>query len=241
MAADLIASQIGLVEESSYDAYFRFPFGPSYIRQMQNLVNQKDKWALQTLLERRTETDHGVFLQNLKSIWIFFWEQRLVQLSQDRGRISGTMAPDMRFSYVGVSVVLTLPWSPHLSSTTHKRQSNYSCSVLSLTNKLLFEFWKFIFVRSGFEKFIFVRSGFEKFIFVRSGFEEFIFVNTDDDKRSFDFVCWCIRDTWDTRFTRTRLQWQILREVDKKKRGSLREPTWECCVVWFLEDPFSCS
>ena len=41
-----------------------------------------------------------------------------MQLSQDRGRISGTMAPDMRFSYVGVSVVvLTLPWSPYLSST----------------------------------------------------------------------------------------------------------------------------
>ena len=33
------------------------------------------------------------------------------------GRISGTMTPDMRFSYVGVSVVLTLPWNPHLSST----------------------------------------------------------------------------------------------------------------------------
>ena len=33
------------------------------------------------------------------------------------GRISGTMAPDMRFSCVGVSVVLTLPWNPHLSST----------------------------------------------------------------------------------------------------------------------------
>ena len=27
------------------------------------------------------------------------------------------MAPDMRFSYVGVSVVLTLPWSPYLPST----------------------------------------------------------------------------------------------------------------------------
>ena len=34
------------------------------------------------------------------------------------GRISGTVAPDMRFSYVGVSVVLPLPWNPHLSSTT---------------------------------------------------------------------------------------------------------------------------
>ena len=45
MAADLIASQIGLVEESSYDAYFRFPFGPSYIRQMQNLVNQKGQMS----------------------------------------------------------------------------------------------------------------------------------------------------------------------------------------------------
>ena len=33
------------------------------------------------------------------------------------GKINGTMAPDMRFSYVGVSVVLTLPWNPHLSST----------------------------------------------------------------------------------------------------------------------------
>ena len=32
------------------------------------------------------------------------------------GKISGTMAPHMRFSYVGVSVVLTLPWNPHLSS-----------------------------------------------------------------------------------------------------------------------------
>ena len=29
----------------------------------------------------------------------------------------GTMAPNMRFSYVGVSVVLSLPWNPHLSST----------------------------------------------------------------------------------------------------------------------------
>ena len=33
------------------------------------------------------------------------------------GKISGTMAPHMRFSYGGVSVVLTLPWNPHLSST----------------------------------------------------------------------------------------------------------------------------
>ena len=32
-------------------------------------------------------------------------------------RISGTMAPDMRSSYAGASVVLTLPWNPHLSST----------------------------------------------------------------------------------------------------------------------------
>ena len=32
-------------------------------------------------------------------------------------RISGTMAPDMRSSYASASVVPTLPWNPHLSST----------------------------------------------------------------------------------------------------------------------------
>ena len=32
-------------------------------------------------------------------------------------RISDTMAPDMRSSYAGASVVPTLPWNPHLSST----------------------------------------------------------------------------------------------------------------------------
>ena len=33
------------------------------------------------------------------------------------GRISGTMASDMRFSYIGISVVLTLPWNLHSSGT----------------------------------------------------------------------------------------------------------------------------
>ena len=32
-------------------------------------------------------------------------------------RISGTMAPDMRSSYAGASVVPTLLWNPHLFST----------------------------------------------------------------------------------------------------------------------------
>ena len=47
-----------------------------------------------------------------------YFETRSSSVRIGGGRISGTMAPDMRFSYVGVSVVLTLPWSPYLTYST---------------------------------------------------------------------------------------------------------------------------
>ena len=94
MPADLIAC-IGFVEESSW-CLFSFSIWPILHQtdakssepkgQMStpNITGTKNRnWPRQKLY---MDPIHGVFLQNLKSIWIFFWDQRLVQLSQDRGR-----------------------------------------------------------------------------------------------------------------------------------------------------------